>query len=171
MSVESPEPAASEQPVTTHPSLVRKAVSFLSAEAQWLTRGRPLRNIHDINHLYYKVCRPCEFFVNDGCTVCGCRIVPNERSGFNKLAMGTTNCPLPEPKWVSEITPPEGMAKEAYETTLKNSKAVLVEITPSAEPVWDSYAEPAKKKEAADAGPVSPFFRTSTGQIVQEDGV
>ena len=171
MSVEPSERAILKQPVATHPSLVRKAVSFLSAEAQWLTRGRPLRNTHDINHLYYQVCRPCEYYVTDGCTVCGCRIVPNERSGFNKLAMGTTNCPLPEPKWVSEITPPDGMAKEAYETVLKNSKAVLLEITPPADPAWESYAELAKKKEAADAGIANPFFRTATGQIVQEDEI
>jgi hypothetical protein len=170
MSVEISEPVAPEQPVATPPSLVRKAVSFLSAEAQWLTRGRPLRSVHDINHLYYRVCRPCEFFVNDGCTVCGCRIVPNERGGFNKLAMATTNCPLPEPKWVSEITPPDGMAKDAYEAALKNSRAVLMEITPSVEPALDSHAELVKKKEGADAVPANPFFRTTTGQIVQEDG-
>ena len=165
MSTETPEQVA------TPPSLVRKAASFLSAEAQWLTRGRPFRNVHDINHLYYRVCRPCEHFMNDGCTVCGCRIVPNERSGFNKLAMGTTNCPLPEPKWVSDITPPDGIASDLLETALKNSKAVLVEITPPAvEPVQDSNTGLVKKKEAAGADTVNPFVRTTTGQIVQGDG-
>jgi len=170
MSFEPPAPVETRQPVTTHPSFVRKAASFLSSETQWLTRGRPLRNVHDINHLYYQVCRPCEYFENDGCTVCGCRIVPNERGGFNKLAMATTNCPLPTPKWVSEITPPDGIASNVYETALKNSKATLVEFTP---PVMESGQVPYdfnKKKEGAAVGTVNPFVRISTGQIVQEDG-
>ena len=88
-------------------SFLAKAGSFISEEAKWLYHGRPYREVEEINHIYETICNPCEFFENDGCKICGCRIVPNERSPLNKLSMATTNCPLPEqPKWTSTITTP-----------------------------------------------------------------
>lgn len=169
--VETAEPVS---PTPANTSLLQKAASFVSAEVLWFSYGRPFRSAHDFNHIYYKVCRPCEHFANDACRVCGCRIVPNEQSWFNKISMATTNCPLPEPKWVSSITPPESLTLEVYEAALKNSKAVLVEVTapepvPLPSPTIPQGMDFDKKKDGAGAGVVNPFVRTGTGQIVQGD--
>jgi hypothetical protein len=93
-------------------TLLEKGIAFVSEEAKWLLHGRPYRTINEINHIYYNICQSCEHFDNDGCKICGCRIVPNERSPLNKLSMATTNCALPESKWVSSITPPTTLDKE-----------------------------------------------------------
>lgn len=166
------EPDEPVDPAPDNPSLLRQAFSFVSAEVLWFSHGRPYRSAHDFNHIYYKVCRPCEHFANDACRVCGCRIVPNEQSWFNKISMATTNCPLAEPKWVSGITPPESLAQDVYDAALKNSKAVLVEVTepePVPIPTIPQGMESVKKKDGAAAGAVNPFVRTSSGQIVQGD--
>jgi hypothetical protein len=89
--------------------LLQKGIAFISEEAKWLYHKRPFRSIGEINAIYYNICKPCEFFENDGCRLCGCRLVPDERSPLNKLSMATTNCPAPDPKWISTITPPTGL--------------------------------------------------------------
>ena len=178
MSIEPLSQPESKIPVETNPSLTKKAVSFLTAEVVWLSHGRPFRNVHDINHIYYRICRECEHFENNGCCVCGCRIVPHERSPLNKLSMATTNCPLPDPKWVSDITPPESMTPEHYQAVRENSKAVLQEVNapdPSQQvpfplPTIPQSLLDGKKKEGA-AVTAETFVRTTTGQIVQGDGL
>lgn len=153
---------------------IRTVGTFLSTEWIWLNHGMPFREVMDINHLYYRVCAPCEYFENDGCKICRCRLVPNERSPLNKLSMATTNCPLPQPKWISAVTPPDDITPEAAAAALNNSKANLVE-TVEPETSSRSFREPTrmtvdeiKKKRAAAAG-ANPFDRTVTGQYVQGD--
>jgi hypothetical protein len=95
------------------PSILKKVKSFLSAEAVWISFGMPYRTYEEINYLYYNQCQRCPSFENDGCKICGCRVVPNELSPLNKLSMATTNCPDPDnPKWISLITPPETWESE-----------------------------------------------------------
>jgi hypothetical protein len=108
----------------SEPSLLKKGVAFISEEAKWLYHNRPFRSVNEINHIYYNICKPCEFFENDGCRICGCRIVPNERSPLNKLSMATTNCPNPDPKWISSITPPAGLDQEQAEKLLREAASV-----------------------------------------------
>ena len=150
------------------PSLLQKAVSFISEEAKWFSHGRPYRAVMDIDHLYYRVCRPCEHFENDGCKICGCRIVAHERSPLNKISMATTNCPHPDgPRWASDVTPPEDIPQEVLEAALQNSKAVLVETRLPVDPIPGINAATDKKKDrAADAA--DPIPRTTTGQPIQE---
>jgi hypothetical protein len=93
-------------------TFLEKGIAFISEEAKWIYHKRPFRSVHEINTIYYDICSPCGFFENEGCRVCGCRVVPNERSPLNKISMATTNCPLPDPKWVSTITPPAGLEPE-----------------------------------------------------------
>ena len=149
---------------------VKKGAAFITTEALWILHGMPFREVMDVNHLYYQVCSRCDYFENDGCKICGCRLVPNERSPLNKLSMATTNCPLPEPKWVSDITPPDDISPEVAATAIKNSKARLVETIESEEPVEPSQplmtAAEIKKKQAVADG-VNPFRRTRSGQYVQ----
>ena len=151
---------------------VKKGVTFLSTEGLWLLHGMPFREVMDVNHLYYAICSKCGYFENDGCKICGCRLVPNERSPLNKLSMATTNCPLPEPKWISEITPPDDISPEVAQTALNHSKARLVEtyepdgMTTADQPLM-TVAEIKKKQAAAAAA--NPFRRTPSGQFVQGD--
>jgi hypothetical protein len=146
---------------------LRMGASWLSAEWIWIQHGRPFREMNDVNHLYYQVCKPCEFFLNDGCMICRCRLVPNELSALNKLSMATTNCPLPQPKWISSITPPDDIAPEIATAALRNSKANFVEETESIpiDPALMTVADIKKKQGAAVAA--NPFTRTATGQYVE----
>lgn len=148
---------------------LRMGASWISAEWVWIKHGRPFREMNDVNHLYYQVCSKCKMFLNDGCLVCRCRLVPNELSALNKLAMATTNCPLPIPKWISTVTPPDDITPEIAAAALRHSKANFVEVT---EPEILSGDQPLmtvaeiKKKQAAAAG-ANPFTRTATGQYVE----
>ncbi|HBT75430.1 MAG TPA: hypothetical protein DEB39_00570 [Planctomycetaceae bacterium] len=148
---------------------LRMGASWLSAEWIWIQHGRPFREMNDVNHLYYQVCSKCEFFLNDGCMICRCRLVPNELSALNKLSMATTNCPLPQPKWISAITPPDDLAPEIAETALRNAKVHFVEVTETEQPSGDQplmTVSEIKKKQAAAEG-ANPFIRTATGQYVE----
>ena len=156
---------------------LKMAGSFLSAEASWLLHGRPYRDTQDINHLYYHHCTPCEFFENDGCKICNCRIVPNERGPLNKLSMATTNCPIPNaPKWISAITPPGTLNPTLFASLLADSKADLTETTdptpfPDAPVLSEATLQTidqVKKKVAAATAADAPV-RTRTGQYIQGD--
>lgn len=148
---------------------LQMGASWLSAEWIWINHGRPFREMNDVNHLYYQVCSKCEFFLNDGCMICRCRLVPNELSAMNKLSMATTNCPLPQPKWISSITPPDDITPEVADAALRNSKANFVEITEpeplGADQSLMTVAEIKKKQE--DAAGANPFTRTASGQYVE----
>jgi len=153
---------------------VKTGARFVSTEWVWINHGMPFREVMDINHLYYRVCSKCEYFENQGCLICRCRLVPNERSPLNKLSMATTNCPLPEPKWISAITPPDDITPEVAAKALKNSKANLVEtvepeemIETTQEQTLMTVDEIKKKRTGADGA--NPFVRTRTGQYVQGD--
>jgi len=152
------------------PSFIQKAASFISEEARWLAHGRPYRDVMDIDQIYYRVCTPCEHFENDGCKICGCRIVPHERSPLNKISLGTANCPHPDgPRWVSCITPPEGILQEVYDAALQNSQAVLIETKLPVSPMPTANDSNGKKKDTdtiADAA--NTITQTRTGQLLQE---
>ena len=147
-------------------TLVQKAISFITTEGLWLFHGKPYRSIEDINNLYYNVCSKCEFFENEGCKICGCRLVPNERSPLNKLSMATTNCPLPtNPKWISEIAPPNNMDANTVQAILESVKFRETEYSNSAESQGHTMlseetraaVEEVKKKEAGAVD--NPFTR------------
>ncbi len=123
--------------VDTIVETVKTGATFISTEWVWINHGMPFREVMDINHLYYRVCSPCDYFANDACLICRCRLVPNERSALNKLSMATTNCPLPEPRWISAITPPDDLAPEIAETALRNAKVNFVEVTETEQPSGD----------------------------------
>ena len=149
---------------------LQMGANWLSAEWIWINHGKPFREMNDVNHLYYQVCSKCEFFLNDGCMICRCRLVPNELSFLNKLSMATTNCPLPKPKWISGLTPPDDISPELAAAAYKNSKANFVEVT---EPETPDLIDQTRitvaeiKKKRADAAVVNPFTRTASGQYVE----
>lgn len=79
-----------------------KIARYLEERAKWKHFGKPIRSDEEIAELF-TICEGCPNFqrqnANAGeCGVCGCGL---KKIGhwLNKLAWGTTHCPLPEPKW------------------------------------------------------------------------
>ena len=69
----------------------------------WVKAGRPIRPAEIIRQLFNEQCRQCAYFqggsAQGSCAVCNCGLKVQGVEG-NLLAMATTRCPLPEPKWV-----------------------------------------------------------------------
>lgn len=92
---------------------VSKMISqYLQERAKWTKAGKPLRTQEEMDKLF-TICNSCpqykKYSDHDGqCSVCGCNI-KKEGTFLNKIAWGTTRCPLPEPKWVEST---EELAKE-----------------------------------------------------------
>ena len=89
----------------------------------WIASGRPIRDEETIKLLFDTFCSRCSEFIpgdsdTDGsCNICGCSI-NLEPTMFNKLGMGTTNCPMEPPKWRTgiEVSPEtiEGRQTELF---------------------------------------------------------
>lgn len=78
-------------------SIGEKILSFGLAYFNWLKQGSPSRTPEQIEQIYDTLCKPCEFFKDDTCTICGCAI---KKVGLvNKIKMVTEHCPLSPPKW------------------------------------------------------------------------
>lgn len=80
---------------------------YLKERAKWNKFGKPLRKPQKVETLF-SICQQCPQFKKYSdekgeCSVCGCGL-KKQGKFLNKLAWGTTRCPLPEPKWVEEDT-------------------------------------------------------------------
>lgn len=88
------------------PSIARRALSFVSAEARWIAAGKPERSPERVAEIY-AICRECQYFApgasddEGACRICGCQL---KRFGglLNKIRMATEGCPDSPPKWKSE---------------------------------------------------------------------
>jgi hypothetical protein len=78
--------------------------------ARWRRAGYPLRPAELERTILKTHCRPCEDFrggnVDGYCKICTCS-VRRERASLNKIAVATTECALPEPKWTEYEGTPE----------------------------------------------------------------
>jgi hypothetical protein len=84
-------------------AVMGKISQYIEERAKWTKFGKPLRKEEQIAALF-EICDKCPMFQRHNkdqgtCAECGCHI---KRTGhfLNKLAWGTTRCPLPEPKWI-----------------------------------------------------------------------
>ena len=80
-----------------------KISQYIEERAKWSKFGKPIREPEQTEALF-KICESCIMFkrFNDDsgeCAECGCHL-KKQGNWLNKLAWGTTRCPLPEPKWV-----------------------------------------------------------------------
>lgn len=76
--------------------------AYLKERAKWKKFGKPLRKQEEMDELF-SICLKCPNFKKSSdtkgeCAVCGCHI-KKEGTFLNKIAWGTTKCPLPDPKW------------------------------------------------------------------------
>ncbi len=75
---------------------------YLKERSKWKKFGKPLRKQEEMDELF-SICLKCINFKKESdtvglCGVCGCGI-KKEGTWLNKIAWGTTRCPLPDPKW------------------------------------------------------------------------
>lgn len=86
-------------------NLLDLAKSFKDAHDVWVEAGKPIRSPEEMKRIH-DICKLCPLFLAgqgflpgyDKCGECGCNLHESFVS-FNKLAYGTTQCPLDEPKW------------------------------------------------------------------------
>lgn len=84
------------QPVT-EPSAAKKVVRYAGAVSRWVLAGKPERSQEEVARIYDTICKPCEFFKNDSCVTCGCRVRRSGAALLNKISMDTESCP--KKKW------------------------------------------------------------------------
>jgi hypothetical protein len=86
-----PEPEPPPEP----PGLVRRAISYAEALAQWTAAGRPERSDKDVEQIFHRFCKPCRWFDRRRqiCRGCGCRVADTGYAILNKIKMATEHCP------------------------------------------------------------------------------
>lgn len=77
------------------PGIVRRAISYAEAMAQWTAAGRPVRSDKDVEQIFNRFCKTCRWYDRPRkiCKGCGCRVADNGYAIRNKIKMATENCP------------------------------------------------------------------------------
>ncbi len=77
------------------PGLVRRAISYAEALAQWTAAGRPERSDKDVEHIFSRFCKCCRWYDRrkNICKGCGCRVADSGYAIRNKIKMATERCP------------------------------------------------------------------------------
>ena len=94
--IEARTPRASESDAAPQPpGLVRRAISYAEALAQWTAAGRPERSAKDVEQIFNQFCKPCRWFDRRRriCRGCGCRVADSGFAILNKIKMVTERCP------------------------------------------------------------------------------
>lgn len=84
---------------------------YLEERKKWKEAGKPYRTKEEMERIH-SICKSCPLFEAGGgylpgydrCGECGCQLHPKSRK-LNKIAWGTTECPLETPKWGPGLTP------------------------------------------------------------------
>jgi hypothetical protein len=78
------------------------AKRYYKARMKWKSAGQPMRSLALIRAIYDNDCSKCFAFdkTNSRCSICRCYI-QRDTQELNKLAWGTEQCPLPDPKWIA----------------------------------------------------------------------
>jgi hypothetical protein len=84
-----------EPPIPEPPGLVRRALSYAEALAQWTAAGRPERSDKEVERIFNGFCKPCRWFHRRRkiCRGCGCRVADKGFAITNKIKMATEHCP------------------------------------------------------------------------------
>ncbi len=91
--------------------------NFRLALARWIKAGRPVRDNETIEYLYYEVCVPCQYFSDDSCELCGCRLKPSGKT-LNKLAWKSESCPAG--RWGEDVTVESSLENSSLPAHRKN---------------------------------------------------
>jgi hypothetical protein len=88
------------------PGYGKRYKSLKKAHQRWVEAGKPVRSDERVAEIYDQHCSQCplltETKMGQACKLCGC-LLSRERNFMNKLKWATEGCPLPDPKWTSEI--------------------------------------------------------------------
>lgn len=87
-------PPANPEPPQT-PGIVRRAISYAEAVAEWTAAGRPVRSDKDVEQIFNRFCKTCRWYDRSKkiCKGCGCRVADNGYAIRNKIKMATESCP------------------------------------------------------------------------------
>lgn len=77
-------------------SAAGKLKNYARAVTRHILTGCETRTDEEVSKLL-NVCRACEFYEDETCRICGCRINSNPSAFTNKLRMKTQKCP--KGKW------------------------------------------------------------------------
>jgi len=104
---------------------------YFLERAKWIKFGKPYRNIEE-KHRIFNICYLCDNFIknseDDGsCSICGCGIKKNSNF-LNKIAWGTTRCPLSEPKWTEDKEEYKNLSEINIEDLQNAEKEHFIEI-------------------------------------------
>lgn len=83
-----------QAPATKMPSLRKRAVTYATSTAAWLSAGSPLRSAEEVDRIYVEHCAPCPQFKAGFCQKCGCACNTGESGLTNKIRRATEHCPL-----------------------------------------------------------------------------
>lgn len=91
----SPTAPAQAAPPPETPGLVRRTLSYAEALIAWTVAGRPERSDKDVERIFHRHCKRCDWFDSERqiCRGCGCRVAENGYAVLNKIKMATENCP------------------------------------------------------------------------------
>lgn len=67
--------------------------TYKEALLKWQKAGRPKRSQEEVEHIHKTYCKPCEWYDNERCKGCGCKVTVGSIAIFNKLKMATEHCP------------------------------------------------------------------------------
>lgn len=74
------------------PGLIQQVKNYASAVTKWIEAGRPERSDDEMIQLL-AICENCEFYNNNRCLKCGCRLSGGHPI-VSKLKMATEHCPI-----------------------------------------------------------------------------
>lgn len=78
------------------PGAARVVLNYSAAMVRWLAAGKPVRSPDEIMNLV-RICQGCDFYIDNACRKCGCKVNASPSGLQNKAAMATEHCPLA--KW------------------------------------------------------------------------
>lgn len=68
-------------------NIITLGTRFLKENKKFRDAGSPIRTKEEINQILNEVCKPCEYYTNGRCKLCGCQLA-------RKLKYATAHCPI-----------------------------------------------------------------------------
>jgi len=72
---------------------LQQVKNYATSLARWVSSGMPQRSDAEVARIY-EICRACEHFADNQCSLCGCRVSTDGAGWRNKIRMATEKCPI-----------------------------------------------------------------------------
>lgn len=79
--------------VPDFPKLSTQLANYGHAIKQWIGAGRPERTDEEVKQIHEDFCIKCDWYDNQRCRGCGCKVSTSSMAIFNKIKMTTEHCP------------------------------------------------------------------------------